>query len=68
MAGPNPFPANEAIEPASIPPADVASYVAEILRGIRQLTNSASQLELASLDRLLAMGEHEARKVAFKNR
>jgi hypothetical protein len=39
---------------------ELAAYVGELLRGVRQLTRQAGQKELAFLDYLLAMAEEES--------
>lgn len=42
---------------------DVASYVADMVKGLRELTGEAGARELAFLDYLLAMAEDEATKL-----
>jgi hypothetical protein len=39
---------------------ELAAYVGELLRGVRQLTRHAGQKDLAFLDYLLAMAEEES--------
>jgi hypothetical protein len=39
---------------------ELAAYVGELLRGVRQLTRQAGQKDLAFLDYLLAMAEEES--------
>jgi hypothetical protein len=39
---------------------ELATYVGELLKGVRQLTRQAEQKDLAFLDYLLAMAEEES--------
>ena len=48
----------------SIPSVDIASYIAELLRGVRHFTKPTGRKDLASLDRLLAMTEDEASRLS----
>ena len=43
---------------------DVASYVLEIIRGMRKVTCGAGQKDVRFLDYLLGMTESEAEKIA----
>jgi hypothetical protein len=42
------------------PTGELATYVGELLKGVRQLTRQAGQKDLAFLDYLLAMAEEES--------
>jgi len=42
------------------PTVELATYVGELLKGVRQLTRQTGQKDLAFLDYLLAMAEEES--------
>ena len=42
------------------PTVELAAYVGELLKGVRQLTRQSGQKDLAFLDYLLAMAEEES--------
>lgn len=49
--------------PSSVPTTDVASYIAEMIHGLRELTDGRSK-DLQFLDYLLALAEDEAETLA----
>lgn len=54
-------------DPSLVPTPDVASYVAEMLDGLRVLTGEPGRKDLQFLDYLLALAANEATTLASHN-